>query len=121
METIQQRVDRGVAWLDKNHPGWADRIDLNKFEMNNCFNCVMGQLTGDFNRWHLAKNKFDFRIPVDLGFLATEVYDDQDPEYLLLQEEWQRRIVRRRLANYNRRACQPVLEVLETAGYAVLY
>ena len=44
MTDLEARVAKGVAWLDKWHPGWAEKIDLQTLDMaSGCF-CVAGQL-----------------------------------------------------------------------------
>lgn len=44
LRTVSRRVARTAKQLDKSHPGWADRINLDKFDINNCLTCVVGQL-----------------------------------------------------------------------------
>jgi hypothetical protein len=46
---VAERVAAGVAWLDENVPGWAERIDLEQLNLASCQRCVLGQLFGDFN------------------------------------------------------------------------
>lgn len=48
MTTIQERVEAGAAWLDANRPGWVDRINLETLALERCFDCVLGQIYGDF-------------------------------------------------------------------------
>ena len=59
---LQQRVDRGVEWLDRNIPDWwkADRpsqgfdkggaIDLDALSMQHPCYCVLGHLLGNYYR-----------------------------------------------------------------------
>lgn len=39
-------VDRGVALLDKHNPGWREKIDREKLDLNDFWNCILGQLYG---------------------------------------------------------------------------
>jgi hypothetical protein len=41
-------VMKGVRWLDKHKPGWAEHIDLHTLRMENSRQCVLGQCYGDF-------------------------------------------------------------------------
>ena len=54
---LQQRVDRGVGWLDANHPGWVDIASP-------CL-CVVGQLFGGFD---MDLAGLDYDEVVELGF-----------------------------------------------------
>lgn len=47
-EDAKIAVKRGIFWLDENHPGWAERIDLDQLEMAECETCVIGQAVGDY-------------------------------------------------------------------------
>ena len=49
MNDIQARVARGVAFLDRAQPGWADRIDIGTLNMAVCRSCILGQLFGHFH------------------------------------------------------------------------
>lgn len=40
----EQRVARGVALLDQNMPGWADRVDLTRFSITSTGYCVLAQV-----------------------------------------------------------------------------
>ena len=44
-ETIlDERIDKGVAWLNANVPDWLDRIDLDRLDLASGCRCVLGQL-----------------------------------------------------------------------------
>lgn len=43
-KTVRDRVLLGVAWLDQNHPGWWDKIDLDRLNMHDAHRCILGQL-----------------------------------------------------------------------------
>lgn len=42
-------VKRGIYWLDENHPNWAQDIDLEKLDMSECTECVIGQAVGGYS------------------------------------------------------------------------
>ena len=46
--TIQRRVAKGVAWLDRHKRGWAHSIDLKTLALESSRYCVLGQVFGDF-------------------------------------------------------------------------
>lgn len=52
MSTPEERVARGAAWLDANHPGWEARINLDTLACLSPLHCVMTQVTGDQHAWH---------------------------------------------------------------------
>ena len=39
-----ERAFRGASLLDDKMPGWAGRIDAAELDINQCANCVLGQL-----------------------------------------------------------------------------
>lgn len=45
---LQEYVNNGAKLLDKKCPGWFLKIDLKKLDLADCFNCVLGQLFGDY-------------------------------------------------------------------------
>jgi hypothetical protein len=44
--TIDERIDRGVAYLDQHKPDWLDTIRLDFLELDSECNCVLGQVVG---------------------------------------------------------------------------
>ena len=44
MPTITERVERGAALLDEKMPGWWQRVDLGRLDIESGCNCVIGQL-----------------------------------------------------------------------------
>jgi hypothetical protein len=38
-----KEVAAGAAWLDKVKPGWERGMDLGVLDLNDCYNCVLGQ------------------------------------------------------------------------------
>lgn len=46
---LRKSVARGAAWLDVKHPGWFEKIDVGKLDLEYCTTCVLGQLYKNFN------------------------------------------------------------------------
>lgn len=44
MATLQERVTRGMAFLDEARPGWDKHIALERLDQNQCGACIVGQL-----------------------------------------------------------------------------
>lgn len=40
----RERAERGAALLDREEPGWADRINLSTFDLGDGCLCVLGQV-----------------------------------------------------------------------------
>mgnify|MGYP001574901318 CR=1 FL=1 len=45
----QAAVNRGVRLLDKVKPKWEEKIDLSTLRLSSPYNCILGQLYGEFN------------------------------------------------------------------------
>ena len=124
MNTTQQKVALGAAWLDDfAGPDWHTYIDLGELVMSDCMQCVLGQLVGADEEHVFLKSvgygagyyglvhiKMGDGIPsikplterdaVDLGF-NLDTFDDNDGEdvdcYGDLQSAWEALILARRL------------------------
>lgn len=46
MDTMEQRVAKGVALLDEKMPKWRDFVDLELLDMSEAAYCVLGQACG---------------------------------------------------------------------------
>jgi len=40
---LAERVALGAAWLDAAHPGWRDRVDVDRLNLEDSCDCVLGQ------------------------------------------------------------------------------
>lgn len=47
-KTIDKRVSKGVAWLNRNRKGWLDKIDLNRLNLRDPNTCIIGEVDGDY-------------------------------------------------------------------------
>lgn len=41
---LMPRVERGMAWLDAQKPGWEHEVDLGRLDIGQCGRCIGGQL-----------------------------------------------------------------------------
>lgn len=105
MSTIEERVARGVEWLDCRIPDWwqTHTFNLDRFALADGCRCVVGQLApaGDYGeailwRWFDLTDDLAFH----LGFYAGEPgeSDGIDADYRALEAEWRRVITARRAA-----------------------
>lgn len=90
MLTIQERVAQGVTVLDaaKDIPNWRSLIDLDRLQISNYSNCILGQLFGDFGIGAdaLGLNDADAKA---CGFDCTDATSSLS-EFPKLQAEWER-------------------------------
>jgi hypothetical protein len=45
--SAEERVARGVAFLDEHAPGWRDKVEINDLRMQDSCRCVLGQVFND--------------------------------------------------------------------------
>jgi hypothetical protein len=82
---MPERVANGIAYLNKNDPGWQERVDLSELNIDSCRDCVLGQLYGDFLSGISLYDMPDLAV-WELGF-ADDTSDGN-----MLTEEWKRQI-----------------------------
>ena len=98
-ETADCRAKAGADFLDANHHGWAEKIDLDTLSMAGCFNCVLGQLYGNCGdgfhalKKDLTKFKFETLWVFDLGFASEQ--GDHQMNYAALNRAWRVEITKR--------------------------
>lgn len=111
--SIEDRVQAGLAFIDRDRPGKADGIDLGRLDVSDARNCVLAQVYGTpgngFRGWVsglVAVEKAGLNA-ADLGFTSYDVvsyedeypeFENEDEEYEALTEEWRRAISERRAA-----------------------
>jgi len=105
-EKVQERVERGAAYLDEVDPGWHRRVNAETLELEDGEHCVLGQLHGGFRlglgRSHVLSLSSAPRAslsPVAYGFKCVEGVSEawQARDYELLTAAW-REAVRVRTA-----------------------
>lgn len=52
--TVEERVAKGAELLDKKVPGWEEKIDLNELKLDDCWDCIIGQVLGHYSKENLA-------------------------------------------------------------------
>ena len=114
MSTVADRVAAGAAYLDEREPGWWQRIDLDRLDLQAQCRCVLGQLATDVDRstlWETICERFGV-LPFgrkncrpsdsELGFNVLPGYEECDDdlaalaEYAQLTAEWKALINARR-------------------------
>ena len=92
---FEKEIENGVEFLNKVYPDWLSKIDLEKLNMDQPSNCILGQLYGNFyvardilDMYDNDTNKMGFTVPIVL------CYDEHDIEkWDTLTKEWANKIV----------------------------
>lgn len=109
---IKERVDRGVAVLDKHIPEWWKRIDLKEFEISVPCQCVLGQIQSseaEYDNRYQAYDDISARLEqaeIDygagessVGWLSNHGFDIRSNEdsfaYVYLERLWTK-VIRKR-------------------------
>lgn len=105
--SIAARVALGAVYLDREHPGWDQNIDLDALDMANATLCILGQLYGywtyhfdhvsRWSKWGRLGNR-----PGEEWGLFTEshgFYGPDEEENARLTDEWRRFVTGRREAD----------------------
>ena len=92
MSTIAERVAKGAAFLDEREPGWDERIDLDRLDIDSNCRCILGQLHD--KSYATGRRALGLRgHGVGLGF-----YPSASDSPHALTAEWERVITARREA-----------------------
>lgn len=78
---FSEQIAAGVAYLDENHPGWVDKVDLDVLYMGDSATCVLGQLVGEMEYFMTPVSSREWAA--EHGF---EVW--YPPHYIPLGDEW---------------------------------
>lgn len=105
---MQERVDRGVQFLDAVVPDWRDLIDLKHLDFSDPAFCVLGQVFRDPDSyygsgWAFGSTELEI-FEEEAQLLDGDPYDDNrieygfdvehgDITYADLQNEWLARIL----------------------------
>ena len=84
---FKRQIARGVELLNRERPGWLQKIDLDTLNMENPLCCVLGQVDGGY--WKSSLQDFDgFNLSWDeaTGVQAIAKWDK-------LTEEWKEKII----------------------------
>lgn len=93
--STKECVMNGVELLDNKFPEWKELVDLDKLDIENCDNCILGQLFGDYiaglDTLRIGQHKaYIFGFNVDTSF--DVVPDPNLGDYLNLKNHWQKTI-----------------------------
>jgi hypothetical protein len=95
MDKYRSRAEKGAAVLDGPRPGWYRRVNIEALDLNDCFECVVGQVFGHYTDGREALGIDGIRAR-ELGFDFREIFDDPEE----LSRAW-RELIRERLENDN--------------------
>lgn len=68
---MKDNVLRGIELLDRQVPGWREKIDWNELSMGHCKKCILGQLFGHFDK---GVRKLAIKTPSPFGFNTVGSY-----------------------------------------------
>jgi len=95
METVRAKI--GATFLDVAQPGWAERINLRRLDLNSCESCVLGQLFGDFangaEKVFAMRGSARFAAARECGLDGA--HDGPTDQYTALTAAWKREIAKR--------------------------
>ena len=101
---------KGAAYLDTVRPGWANEINLARFNINDTEDCVIGQLYGNYREGRAelfgiepddyapnqaASDRESYRLSVEYGF---DYELDVSLNFTAWQAEWVQLIQERQTA-----------------------
>jgi hypothetical protein len=91
-EQIQQQVAKGVGLLNELMPGWASKIDLDRFDFKHHANCILGQLYGGYTTGLFTifgvKNTDPWTYGFNVDCNASDV--EMGIQRSILHPEWKR-------------------------------
>jgi hypothetical protein len=96
--TQQERIDRGVALLDREYPGWDDEIDLQLLDLSCSARCICGQVDnwGDMLARHAANGSGSAVDWATAHGFTVEVNNRVTDDFDRLTEGWRETIMARR-------------------------
>lgn len=87
---LTNRVDAGIAFLNVAKPGWEKKIDLDEFDLQNPWTCVLGEVYGNYfdGREKIGMDEND-TAPTYLGFCLGK---GRKKQYSLLTKIWKEKV-----------------------------
>jgi hypothetical protein len=95
-DSLTARVELGIKYLNIRRPGWYNNVVLSSLDMGDTYDCVLGQLFGEF--WtFLASVAWKERHAAELGFSVTydeltELYRGNWSVFGILTDIWRNKI-----------------------------
>ena len=97
LDAIRARVQAGADWLDREGPGWANRIDLDVLNIRFSCDCILGQI-GAPQEWDFYQVARDFELTIaqcaELGLHGSP--ESPVDDYEALTDAWRDLITVRR-------------------------
>jgi hypothetical protein len=97
MSDYKERVDRGVALLNRHCPDWREKV-TQELVMQSCHMCVLGQIFTDYDLGRHALSQ-DCLLNQDEaaahGFTLPQLHAATDVEWKALGAEWKKRLENR--------------------------
>ena len=95
MSEVEDRVANGVAFLDKQNPGWDEKIFVSQLIMQDCNQCILGQLYSEYNYGCEVLGIDNVEEAPAYGF-ELDTWASSNLSHKDLEEEWIRVINLRR-------------------------
>lgn len=95
-EQYDEHIRPGIAVLDHEKPGWEFVIDLERLDMMDSSDCLLGQLYGDWSAGLSATFRYRQTLPLEDQVAAHTVFADHTGGPV--DRAWRREIERRRAA-----------------------
>lgn len=90
---FKEQIDKGKEFLDNyyGNKSWVLTLDLGELDLKSGCNCVLGQLSGDYDHM-LDMLDMDEEDAIELGFCLNyhdeEIYNSRADMWDKLTEEW---------------------------------
>lgn len=94
MQVLMERAEKGAATMDKRLPGWYQKIDRDRLNLENYYNCILGQC---FKGYYPGMQALELNgdEETQLGFYLENA---EKRHYPLLTACWTK-LINERLAN----------------------
>jgi hypothetical protein len=76
------RIRVATGWLDENHPGWHEKIDIKKLDLSNPDSCICGQVFDDPYSWEMISP----RISLETGVPMFGMFSSRKVERIWIKE-----------------------------------
>lgn len=100
-EELVQDVQRGAALLDKQFPGWENRVDLGELTFPDTERCVLGQQFGTVQAGYTAVGVPD-DVEVDGAYRDGGCHygfnSDSGDSWASYRDAWEKEILKRRVS-----------------------
>lgn len=92
ISTLQKRINKGIAFLDKKfkRKNWVSKIDLKELNLRNGSTCMIGEVMGDYSGGRDDLKKSDEQME-QMGFYITK---NMDIDYPVLTYLWKAALIK---------------------------